>query len=657
MPMRMSGLISGLDTDTLISGLVSARRLKVTKAKGEQTKVGWKQEIWKDLNKDLVSLRSSVANMRFASSFQKKTTSVSNTSKASVITGSGAVDSVQSLKITQLAKSGYLTGAEVKAVDGEGHATGEKITALSKLTDLGFDGSATTLNITAGGTTSSISIKADSTVSDVLSALKKQGLNASFDENNQRFFISSKTTGASNDFSITANNASGQNLLDAMGISVYDDTAKANLTSYTTYTDADVTKEALKRAQNAADNYKTLYNNKIDAQKSVDDLQKQLDELGSDAREDERVKIQKQLTAAQQKLTTAQEKLDSASENPIYTGTPVYDNDGKIKSIDGVEPISSLESEVRAEFEERAAFARTQLEAIDAGTLKGKAANKITGQDAKINLNGVDFTNSSNVFEVNGLTITALAKTEGDEEITLTTTNDTSGIYDMVKNFLSTYNKVINQLDKLYNADSSSKYTPLTDEEKEALSETEVEKYEEKIKDGLLKGDNTINSIMSALTQTMSKGIEIGGKTRFLSDFGINTLNFFDAEKNESHAFHINGDSDDEKTSGNADILKGLISSDPDLVTSFFTKLNQNLYAQLDKLSSRISGRRTYGSFFEDQTLKTDYKDYDSKISELEEKANKYEDNLYNKFAKMEAAMAKLQSKTSALTGMFGGSN
>lgn len=657
MPMRMSGLISGLDTDTLISGLVSAKRLKVTKAKGEQTKLSWKQEIWKDINKNLVSLRSTVSNLRFASSFQKKTTSVSNTSKASVITGSGASDSVQTLKITQLAKSGYLTGATVKAVDGEGNATGEKITALSKLTDLGFDGNDTTLNISTGGTTSSISINADSTVSDVLTALKKQGLNASFDEKNQRFFISAKTSGAENDFSITANNASGQNLLDAMGISVYDATAKANLTSYTTYTDADVTKEALKRAQNSADNYKTLYNNKVDAQKTVDDLQKQLDELGSDAREDERVKIQKQLTSAQEKLTKAQEKLDAASENLEYIGTPVYDKDGKIKSIDDIEPVASLESKVRAEFEERASFAQTQLAAINAGTLTGKASNKITGQDAMINLNGVDFTNATNVFEINGLTITALAKTDDDEEITLTTTNDTSGIYDLVKNFLSSYNKIINQLDKLYNAESSSKYTPLTDEEKEALSENEVEKYEEKIKDGLLKSDTTINSIMSALTQTMSKGIEIGGKTRYLSDFGINTLNFFDAEKNESHAYHIDGDSDDEKTAGNADVLKGLISSDPDLVTSFFSKLNQNLYTQLDKLSSRIGGRRTYGSFYEDQTLKTDYKDYDSKISELEEKANKYEDNLYNRFAKMEAAMAKLQSKTSALTGLFGGSN
>ena len=662
MPMRMSGLISGLDTDTVISQLVSAKRLKVTKAKGDQTKLSWKQDIWKDLNKDLVSLRSTIANMRYKSSWQKKTTSISDSSKASVITGSGATDSVQSLKIKELAKSGYLTGGVVKAVDSSGAATGEKVTALSKLSDLGFGnsqgGADTTLNITVGDSTSSISVNAETTISDVLSSLKKQGLNASFDETNQRFFISSKGTGKANDFSITANDTDGQNLLDAMGISTYDATAKKSLQSYVSYTSEDVAEEASKRAKAAADEYKTLYNNKVDAQKSVEDLQKQLDELGSNAREDEKYKIQKQLTEAQNKLTEAEEKLDKASENPIYSGTPVYDKDGKITSLDNVVAASDLMTKVEQEFSQRAAFAQTQLDALSSNppTLSGTAANKITAEDAKIELNGVEFTNSSNVFEINGLTITALAKTGENEEITLTTSNDTSGIYDMVKNFLKSYNNIINKMDKLYNAESASKYEPLTDEEKEALSDTEVEKYEQKIKDSLLKGDNTISSISSAISSIMSAGVEIDGKRRYLSDFGINTLSYFEAEANETHAYHINGDSDDSKSSGNADKLKSMISSDPDLVTNFFTKLSQNLYSRMDKLSSRISGRRTYGSFFEDQVLKSDYKVYDSKISELEEKANKYEDNLYSKFSKMEAALAKLQSNTSAITGLMGGS-
>ncbi len=660
MPMRMSGLISGLDTDSLISQLVSAKRLKVTKAKGDQTKLSWKQEKWKDLNKQLVSLRTMASNLRWSTSWNKKTTNVSMPSKASVITGADAVDSVQSLKITQLAKSGYLTGAQIN-LDEDGKPTGEKYTALSKMSDLGFEGS-TSLNVTSGGTTSTITINGDSTISDVLTALKKQGLNASFDENNQRFFISSKTTGTEADFSITANDESGRGLLDKLGISSYDKTAVDNLKSYLTYSPEDIAKEALKRAENAADAYKTAYNNMKAAEKKLEEARQARDEGMNNAElsEEDQAKLQEAVDKAEENYANAQTKA-TESRSGWTVGDEstdiVFNEDGTIKSISNVSADEDTASQVEAEYVARATSAQEQIDAINAGTLTGKAANKITGQDAKINLNGVDFNNGTNVFEINGLTITALAETTDNEEITLTTSNDTSGIYDQIKNFLKTYNNIINELDKIYNAESASKYTPLTDEEKEALSDAEVEKYEQKIKDGLFKSDETISSIMNSLTQGMAQGFTIGDKTLHLSDFGIGTLSYFEAEKNESHAFHINGDADDEKTSGKTDILKGLIASDPEEVTSFFTKLSNDLYSRLDKLSSRVAGRRSYGSFFEDQTMKSDYTDYDSKIKQLETAANDYEDRLYSKFSKMEAAMAKLQSKTSALTGMFGGSN
>ena len=94
-------------------------------------------------------------------------------------------------------------------------------------------------------------------------------------------------------------------------------------------------------------------------------------------------------------------------------------------------------------------------------------------------MNGAEFTSDGNTFEINGLTITAHAKT--DVPITLTTADDTDGIYDMIKGFLKEYNELINEMDKLYNADSAKGYEPLTDEEKEAMSEKDIEKWEEKI--------------------------------------------------------------------------------------------------------------------------------------------------------------------------------
>ncbi|MBR4277852.1 MAG: flagellar filament capping protein FliD, partial [Lachnospiraceae bacterium] len=290
-------------------------------------------------------------------------------------------------------------------------------------------------------------------------------------------------------------------------------------------------------------------------------------------------------------------------------------------------------------------------------TVTDSMATKIKGDDAVIYLNGAKFTNSNNTFNINGLTITALGKTEANEEITLTTENDTSGIYDTIKSFLKTYNTIINKLDKAYNADAARGYSPLTDEEKEAMSEKEVEEYEKKIKDSLLRSDSTVSSIITALTSSSSAGYKVGDKTMFLSNFGIGTLGYFNSPENERNALHIDGDSDDDNTSGKSDKLLNMIKNDPESVVSFFTQMSNDLYTKMNKLSSSIDGQRSYGSFFEDKKMKADYTSYTTKIAEMEEKVNDYEDRLYKQYAAMEKAMAQLQSKTNSLSGLFGGGN
>ena len=273
-----------------------------------------------------------------------------------------------------------------------------------------------------------------------------------------------------------------------------------------------------------------------------------------------------------------------------------------------------------------------------------------------ITLNNTDYTSNSNVFSINGLTITALKETGADEEITLTTQDDVDGIYDMIKSFLKEYNTLINEMDKLYNADSAREYEPLTDDEKDAMSDTEVEKYETKIKDALPRRDSSLSTVSSALKEIMAGSVEVNGKNMYLSNFGIETLSYFTAAENEKNAYHIDGDADDSSTSGNADKLKSMISSDPDTVVSFFSGLFKNLYTKMSDLSKSVEGYRTYGNFYDDKKMISDYDDYTSKISDLEDKLNDYEDKWYSKFSKMETALAKLQSNSSAVTSLLGGS-
>lgn len=287
-------------------------------------------------------------------------------------------------------------------------------------------------------------------------------------------------------------------------------------------------------------------------------------------------------------------------------------------------------------------------------------ARKIDGCDSEIYLNGIKYTGSSNSYSINGLNITAQVVTDTDGKasdanaISITTSTDTQGIYDKIKDFLSQYNSLINEITSLYNADSAKGYEPLTDDEKDAMSDTEVEKWEQKIKDSLLRRDDNLESLMSAMTSAMSGAVEVNGKKMYLSNFGIKTLGYLNAPKNQQNAYHIDGDEDDANSSGNADKLMTAITNDPDTVINFMQGLASNLYNSVHKKMQTSSLSSIY-TVYNDKEMASEYSDYTDLIKKWEEKLQDKEDYYYKKFSSMETALSKLNSQTSSLSGLFGG--
>lgn len=539
MAMRLSGLMSGMDTESIVQQLVEARSNKVTKVKNSQTKLGWKQEIWKGLNSKLKTLQSKLQDLRFSSGYAKKATKSSNESAVSVLTGDGAVEGVQELEIHQMAKTAYMTGGKVSFKEGISGAAVSTDTIMGNL--MNFDGDETkSFKVTVGSgddaKVTGIDVTSSTTVSEVLSQLKNAGLNANFDTTQKRFYISAKESGAAGNFEFT----SAKKVLVGTG------------------------------------------------------------------EEGEELKWE----------------YEDAPDNGVLSALGLTVE----KVVDGENETSGL----------------------------GGVATMIKGQDAKITLNGVDYTNTHNTFEVNGLTITAHSKTNG-EKITLTTQRDTDGIYNMIKDFFKSYNEIINEMDKLYNGESAKGYEPLSDEEKSNMSESEIEKYEQKIKDSLLRRDSGLGTVSSAIKKVMMSGFSVNGKTLYLANFGIETANYFNATDNERNAYHICGDADDVDFSAKQDKLKSMIASDPDTVISFFSQLTQSLYTEMNNQSKAVEGYRSFGSFYDDKKMKSDYDDFKSKIKDEEKKLADYEDKWYAKFAAMETAMAKMQQNASAVTALLGG--
>ena len=350
-------------------------------------------------------------------------------------------------------------------------------------------------------------------------------------------------------------------------------------------------------------------------------------------------KYAEKITENQTAMTTAQKKMD---DNSVLADLAAMDS----TSSDYTTALAAFVNKVQD----------SQRILDQSSTLTNSGAKKIDGCDSEIKLNGITYTSSLNTYSINGLSITAMQATgDGDTNaITVTTATDTQAIYDKIKSFLTQYNSLINEMTSLYNAYTAKGYEPLTDDEKSAMSDSEVEKWEEKIKSSLLRRDDSLESVMNLMTNAMSQPVTIDGKKYYLSSFGIKTLGFLNAPENQQNAYHIDGDEDDTATSGNEDKLMAMINSDPDTVVSFMQQLTTNLY---DAIGTKMESSTLSSIYkvYNDKEMASEYSDYTTTIKKWEQKLQDQEDAYYKKFSAMETALSKLQSQTSSLSNLFGG--
>lgn len=754
--IRASGMVSGLDTESLVQAMVSTQVSKKEKLQKAQTKLQWKQDAFKSLNTKVYGLYSKVGNLRFSNAYNMKKTTVSDTTKAQVTASNTAVNGIQTLQIKQLATSGYLTGGELK----------KGTTGKTTLKELGYDGADTSISVTIGSSKKDIDVSGSTTVDDLVSKLKDAGLNASFDDKNGRIFVSAKETGKENDFSLTGADMTGLKALNAAGLSVMSKSDIENYNKMASYAKNDDTGsysesktseailQTLKNLQNAYEGNTKLaleekdLNAKIAYSDAKDAVNKYLD--GDDTNADkkaEREQLANLLKQSSSKYTYVNDQTGEVKE--IYeakdrVGWTAYDtkvnelakstglitettgDDGEtkedstklealsnnIKTVIAVDDNAIYTDDDKKAYylsEDERAAAKTRLEEIpkekeandaviadednsywdikdytgktedDLAAIADKYAKQVTNardmveklangskdipisvgasrvdaQDAKITLNNADFTSNSNVFNINGLTIKATAKTADGETLSINTDTDTQGIYDKIKDFLTDYNNIINELTSLYNADSAKGYEPLTDDEKESMSDKEVEKWETKIKDSILRNDSTVGGVMNAMTAAMMKSYTINGKSYSLNSFGIHTQGYLNAAKNEQYAYHIDGDEDDTITSGNTDKLMDMINNNPEDLEEFMKQLTSGLYSALDSKMKSTTMSSAY-TIYNDKQMTKEYNNYTTEIKEWETKISDLEDRYYKQFSTMETQLAKMQSTTSSLTSMLG---
>lgn len=694
MAVRMTGMISGLDTESLIQGMVDAQRLKNKRVEDKQTLLTWKQDKWKELNAKIYKLYTDdLSKMRLQSNYMTKNVTSSNNSLVSVVAGTAAPEGAHLLKVTQLASSQYITGGQL--------ASG--ITTSTKLSDalIGMSSSAgndLVIQIKNGETEKNLVVTENTTLGDFINAAKDAGLNASYDATQRRLFISSKSSGAANAFSITTGEMSETGstaLLNIQSMVNY-----SGLTS-TNRIKVDAAIDALNETSITGATYDNIYNKVMtsdptlvaanaDEQKLINalttlrDLAKTKIEKDTNTAAVQTVKedIKQTLLAEPENASLTAEQLKALVDKEYASTELVDDGNGNM-----ITKAALYQNQVKAEYDSNIAANLSGVFSVTTGSLYtsintyvsndaiGAAItnnltkiglDEITGaaktatsatevtvvaaSDSKITLDGAELTGSSNIFNVNGLTITANGLTATGETVTLSVSNNLQGTYDMVKNFIKSYNELLKEMNELYYAPSSRGYDPLSDDEKEAMTDDQIEKWETKIQDSILRRDSSLGALIEGMRTSLNKSTEVGGLRYSLSSFGIQTS----SDYTEKGLLHIYGDEDDSLYSGSENKLMKALEQNPDVVMEALSEITQNLYSTMKDKMESIPNVRSAFTFYNDKTMAKQQTEYAKQIAILESKLTDMENKYYKQFAAMETAMAKMQSQSNALAGMLG---
>ena len=643
--VRMTGLVSGLDTESLVKQLADAYQVKVDNAQKKVTTAEWKKEAWAALNTKLLNFyRNALTTFKSTGTYSTKAVNGSLTG-VQITAGINAVNGNHKVQVKSTASAQMWTGDKInknKYTATSYVRTSDSSKKLSELYDQKGYSIQNTLNGAvftvkdsgdpdAVGKEVKIEVDADATIDDLLSNINNQldgtGLTASFTDGALTFTNTTAqeqpdgTFGGGHSITVTAQDKASATALGlaynengtGMKIAPQGDTIETNSIRGSVFAyekketeDSDVTASTKLVDLGIADGTVIKVNNTeitVDRTTTLSSLASAMEKAGISANYD----------ANQGRFYLSSKNTGTADAFTIDADADTLNKLGLNCSTDGC---------------------------------------KLDASDAEIVYNGVTYTQSTNSFSINGLTIDVNAVGEAQ---TFSVDTDVDGIYEKVKNFVKEYNELIAEMNKLYDADSSRGYEPLTSEEKDAMTDEDVEKWETKIKDSLLRRDSTIGSILSSMRTTLNKSVAVtnadGTTTRFaLSSFGIVTGAY-----TEKGLLHIYGDSDDPEYADKEDKLKAAIAANPEALVKTLTTLGSEMYTYLQKAQKSIVNVRSSMTFYYDKQMDDEIKDLKGNVTSLQDKLAAEQEKYYKQFSAMETALAKLQSQQTYIAQLFGG--
>ncbi len=295
--------------------------------------------------------------------------------------------------------------------------------------------------------------------------------------------------------------------------------------------------------------------------------------------------------------------------------------------------VVNVEKDADGNFVESDPSKESALSFLNISETSGKNA-KITVSDSTGNVIK-ELDEAKNVFIIDGITYNV----NGVGEASLTSTQDVSSVVNNLEGFINDYNKIMDEVYGLVTERKTNGYPPLTEAQKKDMTEDEIEKWEKKSKEGMLRNDSELRAFMDDMRNAMLSNFEDLGMS--LADIGITTVDDYnkqgqiklDVDK-FTKCLQENGDLAEKITTGAFNRVKESMHKYAGTSNGIFAKK-----AGLEKTTSE------FNNIYSEQIRKQE-----EQIKKLTNKMKTKEQQLYSKFARLESTMNRLNSQMNYFT-------
>lgn len=600
MSMRLGGLVSGMDTASIVKQLMQAESAPMYQMQNKQHIIGLKKDLLSEVNSSLTTLQSKVQNLFKNSTFNPLKMAFSDSTKVNATLGQNALAGVYSLNVTQLATASTVTGgvlngaadqaAKIQSTGGISNSAPVDIT--KKFTDIDLKEGATlpgndTLTINGINFNFTSTMTVDSLLNQINGSAA--GVTMSYDQAQDRFVIESKDTGANAKIDLSDKNGFFSKLYIAKGS--YKGTGTADLSAVLNSSQIDGLAPA---AGNTF--YFKINGYNFNCKSDTDSLQKTIDT------------INKSGAGVVAFYDSTADKITITNKQTGNTPIQFEDVQGNfLQSIGVYDPV-----------------------AADKGV-----SLQTAGKNAEFKLNGAQMTRTSNKFDLNGITFTLMS--EGNSSVTVS--RDEDGIYNSIKDFVNQYNSTMTLLGA-------------------RLSETTVKDAttDYALSQGLLRGESSIMNVASSLREVATR--TVSGLTNLydsLMDVGITTDS---SDYGKSGKLVIDDKKLRDAIKNNPDAVQQLFFADQNANEKADTgevgvavSLNNLIKQYVDPTAVNVAGHSVKTGILANEldTMSKQYSDYDKSIADFNVRLKDVETRYWNQFNAMEEAMSKLNDQGSWL--------